>query len=156
MDSKLHDMKRAKIEQLLSQLKELEPAGSWKLENEREPNLIAGAGSSSVYREGEGPVIANQVNIAGLSRRLELAGENGARVGLTSWEAKWLLDVFRALGESIGDIQWMSGSEDFGEGGKAHIGWVKVRERLFKNMKLLSGYARQDNSDSPGQTPERG
>jgi hypothetical protein len=43
-----------------------------------------------------------------------------------------------ALDDALGDIEWMSGSADFGPEGQVHEGWLKVRARLNEARAALT------------------
>lgn len=42
-----------------------------------------------------------------------------------------------ALHKTIEDVWWMSAASDFNEGGKAHKGWIKVRDRTRRTELIL-------------------
>ncbi len=47
-------------------------------------------------------------------------------------DSMWLINRCRALEDAV---QWMSGSDDFAPGGKAHEGWLKLRSALSDGEK---------------------
>ena len=47
-------------------------------------------------------------------------------------------ELREGLRDALGIITWMSGSDDFGPGGKAEEGWVKTRPMLDRLFGLVA------------------
>jgi hypothetical protein len=46
--------------------------------------------------------------------------------------------ALKALANAIEDIYWMSAASDFAPNGKAHKGWIKVREKVKRYEEALA------------------